>query len=76
MIFIQKYYEEIFCQYHLIRLSLEINPFLHNVQEWPNILYKNLTVFTPQDFKSMFDYFLTLCMKGLISEILWNHSYG
>ena len=27
--------------------------------------FKNLAVFTPQDFKSMFDHFTTLCTKGL-----------
>ena len=26
-----------------------INPFMHNVVKWPDIL-KNLAVFTPQDF--------------------------
>ena len=26
-----------------------VNPFMHNVVKWPNIL-KNLAVFTPQDF--------------------------
>ena len=28
--------------------------------------FKNFAVFTPQDFKAMFGYFSTLCMKGLI----------
>ena len=27
--------------------------------------FKDLAVFTPQDFKSMFSHFTTLCMKGL-----------
>ena len=27
--------------------------------------FKNLVVFTPQDFKSMFEHFSTSCMKGL-----------
>ena len=29
------------------------------------IYFKNLAVFTPQDFKSMFDHFATLRNKGL-----------
>ena len=36
---------------------------------------KNLAVFTPQGFGSMFDYFSILCLKGLniiISEISHN----
>ena len=28
--------------------------------------FKNLAVFTPQDFKSMFGHFSTLCNKGLM----------
>ena len=32
--------------------------------------FKNLAVFTPQDFKSMFGHFSTLCNKGLSSDNL------
>ena len=39
------------------------NPFMYNVGKWPN--FKNLVVFTTQEFQSMLDHFSTLCMKGL-----------
>ena len=36
---------------------------MYNVGKWPN--FKNLVVFTTQEFQSMLDHFSTLCMKGL-----------
>ena len=38
---------------------------MHNVVNGQTY-FKNLAAFTPQDFKSMFGHFTTLCMKGLI----------
>ena len=40
-----------------------INPFVHNVVNGQTY-FQNLAVFTPQDFTSMFDHFITSCMKG------------
>ena len=37
---------------------------MHNVVKWQTY-FKNLAVFTQQDFESMFCHFTTLCMKGL-----------
>ena len=37
---------------------------MHNVVKWLKY-FKNLAVSTPQDFKSMFGHFTTLCMKEL-----------
>ena len=34
--------------------------------------FRNLAVFTPQDFQSMFGHFTTLCMKGLIRPLAVN----
>ena len=45
-------------------MKQNINHFLHNVEKWSNIL-KNPSIFTSQDFKSMFDHFSTLRKKGL-----------
>ena len=45
-------------------MKKNINHFVHNVERWSNIL-KNPSIFTSQDFKSMFDCFSTLRKKGL-----------
>ena len=37
--------------------------------------FKNLAVWTPQDFQSMFDYFATLSNKGLIIFYLTTHNH-
>ena len=50
---------------------LDVKPFLrqagtciHSVKIWQTY-FKDLAVFTHQDFKSIFGHFSTLCMKGL-----------
>ena len=38
--------------------------------------FKNLAVFTPHNFKSMFGHFSTLCNKGLMLPhfiLMWSH---
>ena len=37
--------------------------------------FKNLASFTPPNFKSMFDHFSTLCMKGLIMQLYSNDNF-
>ena len=41
---------------------------MYNVEKWLNNS-KNILLFTPQDFYSMFDHFATLCMKDLGSTV-------
>ena len=43
---------------------LMINTFIHDAEKWPNI-FKNLAVFKPQHFQSIFCNFSTLWEKGL-----------
>ena len=46
------------------RVDLKAELTLSNMLRNRQIHFKNLAVFTPQDFKSMFGHFLTLCIKS------------
>ena len=47
-------------------LNISFKPFIHNSEKMVKHTLKNLAVWTPQDFKSIFDYLSTLLRKGLI----------
>ena len=57
----EKYFASMILFRNLIRCFQMVNHFMY-VEKWTNIL-KNLAVFTPQEFLSMFNHFSRLCMK-------------
>ena len=43
------------------------NSFMHTNEKCSNLL-KNIAVRTSQDFKSLIDHFLSLCLRGLMND--------